>query len=553
MSRPLSILCVVFLLAFSAAAADPPFVPGASFGYPWGPTAVSFADFDGDGLRDALIHGANAYPIVYRNLGDAAFAEHVTLYDGPTGAARGESWADVNHDGRPDLVLASFYGGQMLYLNNGDGTFAGRAEFSTEWPVDSSIADYNGDGHADVAVASNIGVSRLFTGNGDGTFSVSTPFPVAAKSVAWGDFDGDGDPDLALAGSSDSVVFRPTRLYVNNGNGTFTERQPFVTGRNTRCLAWADYDGDGDLDLAAGNQNPYGNANPQNEIYRNNGDGTFTRLEALGLGAMDMAWADYDLDGDPDVAVTHYPGARLYTNNGDGTFTAFAIVTTWRGPALAWADVDNDDDPDLVAGDQLFLNQTPHNRPPVASAGTDQTLAVGETCTAEATLDGSASSDPDGDPLTYAWTGSFGTAAGVAPTVTLGTGVHAITLTDTDDEGEQSSDEVVVTVSDQTPPVIASLAASPNELWPPNNKMVAVTIVPGVSDNCGASSCQITGVTVSEPAAGDWAITGPLSLTLRAKRAGPGGARIYTIAVACTDASGNVSTGSTTVTVPRNR
>lgn len=553
MSRHLSILSVVLLLALPVAA-DPPLVPAQSFGYPWGPTAVAFGDFDGDGLLDALIHGANAYPIIYRNLGNASFTEHVTLYDAPTGAARGQRWADMNEDGRPDLILASFYGGQMLYLNNGDGTFTGRAEFTTEWPVDQDVADYNGDGHLDVVVASNIGTSKLFTGHGDGTFTASTPFgALSAKGVAWGDFDNDGDPDLALAGSSDSVVFRPIRLFVNNGNGTFTLHQTLVNGRNTRCLAWADYDGDGDLDLAVGNQNPYGNANPQNELYRNNGNGTFTRFDALGLGAWDMAWADYDLDGDVDVAMTSYPNSRFYTNNGDGTFTEFTFAIPWRGPAVESADVDNDGDPDLVISDQLYLNTTPHNQPPVANAGPDQSLAAGANCTTDVTLDGTASSDPDGDALIYTWTGSFGMALGATPTVVLGTGTHAITLTVTDDEGETSTDEVVVAITDQTPPSIASLTASPSELWPPNNKMVAVSIAPTVTDNCGPASCQITGVTVSEPAAGDWTITGPLSVSLRAKRSGYGGGRTYTIAVACTDTAGHTTTSFVTVTVPHNR
>ena len=550
MARVLSVLCL-FILLVPCAFADLPLTPGASFGYS-GAIAVAFGDFDGDGLLDALIHGANAYPIIYRNLGNGSFAEHATLWDGPTGAAHGEQWADVNHDGRPDLIMAAFYGGQMLYINNGDGTFSGHPEFITDSPVDAAIGDYNGDGNIDVIVASNTGVNHLFTGHGDGTFTMSAPFGSRAKAVAWGDFDNDGDLDLAMAGSSDSVTFLPNKLFVNNGDGTFTERQPFSIGRNARCMAWADYDGDGDLDLAIGNQNPYGNANPQNELWRNNGNGTFTRVDAFGLDSVEMAWADYNGDGRPDLVVSAFPGARLYTNNGDGTFSESVVTTTWHGPAVAWADVDNDHDPDLMVADQLYINQAAHNRAPVADAGPDQDVNAGADCTATVSLNGTASSDPDGDPLTYDWSGSFGSASGPTPAVILGIGTHTITLTVTDPSGAQSTDTVVVTVRDLTAPGIASLTATPAVLWPPNLKMVPVAIAASATDNCGSATCQITGIAVNEPASGDWTITGPLSLTLRAKRAGPNGNRMYTITVSCTDTNGNTATRSVSVTVPRN-
>jgi hypothetical protein len=112
-----------------------------------------------------------------------------------------------------------------------------------------------------------------------------------------------------------------------------------------------------------------------------------------------------------------------------------------------------------------------------------------------------------------------------------------------------------VNVVDTTAPVITALTASPNSLWPPNHKMAAVSVTPAVGDACGATSCRIVSISVNQPAdASDWAITGPLSASLRAERSGSGGDRVYTLAVQCSDGSGNTSAARTVaVTVPHDQ
>jgi PKD domain/Right handed beta helix region len=196
---------------------------------------------------------------------------------------------------------------------------------------------------------------------------------------------------------------------------------------------------------------------------------------------------------------------------------------------------------------------TATNTPPVANAGADQTVAAGASCLAIVPLDGSVSSDPDGDPLTYTWTGSFGSASGVAPTVALPAGVHVVTLTVSDGRGSSSSDTVTLTVVDVTAPVIGSLAATPSVLSPANHQFIPIVVTVAASDGCGGSvSCRITSVTSNEPVDGvDWVVTGDLTLNLRASRSNKGTGRIYTITVTCTDVAGNSSTKTVTVTVPR--
>jgi uncharacterized protein YegL len=198
------------------------------------------------------------------------------------------------------------------------------------------------------------------------------------------------------------------------------------------------------------------------------------------------------------------------------------------------------------------------NTAPVANAGVDQTVPV-TGATAAVTLDGSASTD-DGliAPLTYAWSSGAISAAGATPVVTLPVGTHEFTLVVND--GEYSdTDTVTIEVVDTTPPVINSITPSSAALWPPNHKMVNVTIDASATDSVSSASCRITDVSSSEPdnglgdgdTANDIVITGPLSVELRAERSGRGPGRVYTITVTCTDAAGNAATSTTTVSVPK--
>lgn len=111
---------------------------------------------------------------------------------------------------------------------------------------------------------------------------------------------------------------------------------------------------------------------------------------------------------------------------------------------------------------------------------------------------------------------------------------------------------------DTQAPVIHSVSATPDALWPPNHKMHSITVHVNVTDNCDASpSTKITAVHSNEPVnstgdgntSPDWLVTGPLTLELRAERKGNGNGRVYTITVTSTDDAGNRSTKSTTVTV----
>ena len=205
------------------------------------------------------------------------------------------------------------------------------------------------------------------------------------------------------------------------------------------------------------------------------------------------------------------------------------------------------------------------NQPPVADAGDDATYECNSPNGTEVTLDGSGSSDPNEDELTYTWRENNVVIAGPTndptTTVALGVGVHTIELELMDPHGETSTDELIITIEDNTAPTV-SCSASPNSLWPPNHKYVNITLSTTIEDACDENSTiELISVTSNEADNGlgdgdtpnDIVIVNNNQLKLRAERSGRGSGRNYTIVFKVTDASGNESMCSTTVTVPHSR
>jgi hypothetical protein len=209
-----------------------------------------------------------------------------------------------------------------------------------------------------------------------------------------------------------------------------------------------------------------------------------------------------------------------------------------------------------------------NNVTPTADAGADQTVDEGTP----ATLDGSASSDPDDDPLTYIWSQTSGPLVNLsdansampsftAPVVGPGGATLAFQLTVNDGIVDSAPDEVTIYVLDTNDPPMCS-AAQPSMaiLWPPNHKLVAVQIL-GVTDpdNDGVTII-VTGVTQDEPIIGlgdgdtgpDAVITSD-GILLRAERSGTGDGRVYVIAFTASDIDGGSCSGIVTVGVPHDR
>jgi len=219
--------------------------------------------------------------------------------------------------------------------------------------------DYDGDGDLDVLVAGlgkqDVAFTAIYN-NTSGVFTNSgiVLLGLSRATAAWGDFDGDGDLDLAMTGLTTAGV-PTTRVYRNDG-GTFTPVAGPFTGVFAGTVTWADYDGDGDLDLLiTGTATAGATGTPLTKLYPNDG-GVFTSVPHpfpnCYLGS--VAWADYNNDGKLDVVITGVSDnsglvAALWRNDGGGTFTdAGANLPGLDIGAVAWGDYNNDGSLELL-------------------------------------------------------------------------------------------------------------------------------------------------------------------------------------------------------------
>ena len=238
------------------------------------------------------------------------------------------------------------------------------------WPGSgAAVLDFDGDGFEDLFVADGVR-SILYKNDGHGRFTdvtveagLATPDGrgIAATGAAAGDVDGDGFPDLFA-----TDAFGPARLWRNRGDGTFEEitaRSGIAVAGNARSAAFADVDGDGDLDLFVCVTGDYYGQMPDppfdandgrpNRLFVNDGHGRFTdATEAWGLAktsrwSLSSLFADYDGDGRPDLLVTNDFGLKnLYRNDGGRRFDDVTKKTETEvrayGMSAAWADFDGD-------------------------------------------------------------------------------------------------------------------------------------------------------------------------------------------------------------------
>jgi hypothetical protein len=241
----------------------------------------------------------------------------------------------------------------------------------------SIMEDFDRDGNLDI-MASSSGLRdqlRFFRNNGDGTFTEKTMEAgllglTGGLNIVQTDYNNDGFPDvLVLRGAwMGSQGHYPNSLLRNNGNGTFddvTEEAGLLSFHPTQVGVWADFDRDGWLDVFIGNESKTDDPNPS-ELYRNNGDGTFTDV-ASRMGVADLgfvkgaAWGDYDNDGYPDLYISRLGAPNILLHNESGR--GFRDVTKAAGVAepihsfATWFwDYDNDGWEDLfVAGFQTTM------------------------------------------------------------------------------------------------------------------------------------------------------------------------------------------------------
>ena len=328
----------LFLLLFSSASYALDFAVQVAYELSeTSPADIVSADFNNDGNTDmavAMSGEAGGVGNVSILLGDGAgaFPTHnglaaIVAVDGLGYTPLGLGSGDFNGDGNLELIVtAGDAGAYDARIYQGDGT--GQFSFMTtvqsggESPGAVTTADFNGDGNLDFAVAnsrgSGSGVS-VFMGDGVGGFSIaqniSDTSTIAAKDIVAGDFDHDGDVDIAI----------PQMVLFNNGSGVFSHSVG-IGVTNPRAMALGDMNQDGWVDAII-----LGSA--EVVIWKNNGDGTFsathqypeTRDFTPSLRGLSVA--DFDLDSQLDVVFGDELNdeARILTGNGDGTLSATSL------------------------------------------------------------------------------------------------------------------------------------------------------------------------------------------------------------------------------------
>jgi hypothetical protein len=298
--------------------------------------------------------------------------------------------ADLNRDGKPDLVVGDVVGTESnnsgyvgVLLGNGNGTFRPIHTFPSGGHAVTSVAvgDLNGDGKIDVAVSQLEGVAVLL-GKGNGTFQPAQTYAINSLAgntgIAIADVNGDGHPDLLVAVECDPTYpdcnhQGDAGVMLGNGDGTFGPVQLYGSGGSfATSIAVADVNLDGKLDLILDNAfDTAGDGHGSVAVLLGNGDGTFQATQNYDIGGYDggsVTVADLNGDGKPDLVAANDCASNncalstlgVLLGNGDGTFQKVKIITGtggWTTLQVAVTDVNGDSIPDLLV-DNFCDNNT---------------------------------------------------------------------------------------------------------------------------------------------------------------------------------------------------
>jgi len=363
---------------------------------------VAAGDYDGDGRPDLYVtRGSIGRNLLFHNRGNGTFEEVGAAAGLDLSSGSGPTFADIDGDGRIDLVIGGIDGANVaFYRNSGGGHFT---RVTTPIGIDlggadvysTALGDYDHDGDLDLATTHWKSFHNVRLWRNDGNFhftevttaaGLTTPVQSNSFTPNFADVNNDGWPDLLVTGD-----FGTTQYYLNNRNGTFTRAtNAVITDENGMGAAIGDFDNDGDLDwfvssiwsatgVSAGGWGITGN-----RLYRNRGDGTFDDVTEIagvrhGYWGWGSVFADLNNDGMLDIFhVNGFPSesavefhedpARLFVSNGDGTFTQRAeelgVADTGQGRGVTCFDYDGDGDLDLfltnmTAPGRLYRNDLP--------------------------------------------------------------------------------------------------------------------------------------------------------------------------------------------------
>ena len=535
--------------------ADPHETPQTPGHVPQGPGFVVLVDLNGDGKVEPVRIGADDG----RDVND----RHSILF------AHMACAADMNGDGKPDIVVAG-YNGIAIHPGNGDGTFRSNLTASLNFaPTDIELADLDGDGRKDVAVATDGDYLTVALTAPDGGFSRvlrDEVFPLAAR-LAFADFNGDGRAD----------ALDDDGIHLGNGDGTF-RTPPMPT---PAFGVPGDFNEDGRMDLAT----PLGNTV---QLYLGNGDGTFQTGPGIVVEASGLQAGDVDHDGHLDLVATATGAVSVIYGRGDGTADEIVKIPTASYYTVAsLGDLDGDGLLDLVApsstGPAVYLSRgRTFVRSPYAGAPLGPEIGdLNGDGIADLLAGGASSKVVVNGSEAGVW---LGHGDGTFEPLDVGFGPRGLVrLDDRDGDGlgdivvagsydEDHYDNTFTVIMNRTarnrPPNTANARASLARSWPPSGGFVDVTLT-GITDPDGDPlTVTCLGVTQDEPAAGgreraarhglaptdsacaDAVIVAHGRARVRLARDGSGNGRVYELTYSAADDCGASSLARVRVCVP---
>jgi hypothetical protein len=357
------------LLANTARAQTTVFEPVVTYPVGNAPRNLAVADVNNDGKIDVLTANQNSSTVgVLLGNGNGTFQASATYSAGAGNNPHDIAVADVNGDGKPDVLTANYGSNSAgVLLGNGDGTFQAATVYATSAvngrPVGIAVADVTGDGKPDLLTANSYGYSvSLFAGTGTGTFQAPVSYSFGTTSapldVVVADINGDGRPDVLAANAGNNTV----GTLVNLGSGNFQPAiYPVGTGASfvPYGLAVGDVNGDGRPDVVTANQ-----GNSTVSLLLNNGPAfpAFGRAVSFQDSGSpeNIALADINADGRADL-LTANPGdaaVGVLLADGTGAFQPLARYSAGAGSApygIMVADVNGDGRPDVLTSNSSTI------------------------------------------------------------------------------------------------------------------------------------------------------------------------------------------------------